>query len=212
MLGCCFSRALRGSLLVVECDIMEQIAGLNGSVDHLPALGAMEKGKPFCTRCCVVGVWKPKNTRIWKILKVKMPFSPKYLYISSSFKLLINPHNCNLPFVYLSAFKIHIYLLFVHSLATVSSNPAPSLLSARLYQRCCGFNPFAHRGWLTWMRVNCWHGAVSYALWSKTMQPSCFTTCLQICSQSLPQRLPARLCFTLYVNPCSLAEDWFIWW
>lgn len=37
--------ALRGSWLVVECDIMEQIAGLDGGVDDLTALRAMKKGK-----------------------------------------------------------------------------------------------------------------------------------------------------------------------
>lgn len=45
LLGSCFSRALRGSWLVVECDIMEQIVGLNGGVDDLTALGAMKKGE-----------------------------------------------------------------------------------------------------------------------------------------------------------------------
>lgn len=34
-----------GSWLVVECDIMEQIAGLNGGVDDLTALRAMKKGE-----------------------------------------------------------------------------------------------------------------------------------------------------------------------
>lgn len=48
LLGSCFSRALRGSWLVVECDIMEQIVGLNGGVDDLTALGAMKKGGGNC--------------------------------------------------------------------------------------------------------------------------------------------------------------------
>jgi len=47
LLGCCFSRALRGSWLVVACDIMEQMVELNGGVDDLTALGAMEKENDF---------------------------------------------------------------------------------------------------------------------------------------------------------------------
>lgn len=45
LLGCCFSRALRGSRLVVECDIVEHKAWLNGDVDDITALRAMKKGK-----------------------------------------------------------------------------------------------------------------------------------------------------------------------
>lgn len=40
-----FSRALRGARLVVECDIMEHITGLNGGVDDLTVLRAMKKGE-----------------------------------------------------------------------------------------------------------------------------------------------------------------------
>lgn len=40
-----FFKGSQGFWLVVECDIMEQIAGLNGGVDDLTALRAMEKGK-----------------------------------------------------------------------------------------------------------------------------------------------------------------------
>lgn len=64
LLGSCFSRALRGSWLVVECDIIEQIVGLNGGVDDLTALGAMKKGGKivsvgYTVYCCYVVVWKP---------------------------------------------------------------------------------------------------------------------------------------------------------
>lgn len=45
LLGCCFSRGLRGSKLVVECDIVEHKAGLNGTVDDITALRAMKNRK-----------------------------------------------------------------------------------------------------------------------------------------------------------------------
>ena len=47
LLGCYFSRALRGSWLVVACDIMEQIVGPNGGADDLTALEAMGKENDF---------------------------------------------------------------------------------------------------------------------------------------------------------------------
>lgn len=42
LLGCCFSRGLRGSRLVVECDIVEHEAGLSGSLDDITAPRAMK--------------------------------------------------------------------------------------------------------------------------------------------------------------------------
>lgn len=59
LLGCCFSRALRGSWLVVACDIMEQIVGLNGGVDDLTLLGAMEKENDF------VGIYSVQSVFLW---------------------------------------------------------------------------------------------------------------------------------------------------
>lgn len=115
MLGCCFSRALRGSRLVVECDIMEQMAGLSGGVDDLAALGAMKKEKMilyaeilykvlFC-RCFLkpfISSQLPKSTlrcgklgKIPQCCNVKIGFRPNCPYRTSHliFKLPVNLHN-----------------------------------------------------------------------------------------------------------------------